>query len=153
MTVQELDVALIIAEEPVFCVKQEIIYYKLTHPVEFKQDPSRFRIQKVSFEEKLENLRSILGEEEIQETARNSAGRLPTDDDLIKLLSDDLNDEVPDELNIVNDHTRYLNFLVVVSWFVNDVKTWYLGYVNEILADGDRYVVEHLQRVNRSDQF
>ena len=65
-----------------------MIYYKLPHPLEYKSNPKTFRIQKVLFEEKLDNLRYLLGQEEIDREARNLAGKLPTDADLSKVLSD-----------------------------------------------------------------
>ena len=40
------------------------------------------------FKEKLENLHDLFGEDEINWEARNLAGKLPTDADLSKVLSD-----------------------------------------------------------------
>ena len=45
----------------------------------------------------------------------------------------------------------YINTLVVVIWIVDDVKTWYLGYVNNILQNGERFIVEHLERAGKDN--
>ena len=40
----------------------------------------------------------------------------------------------------------FINSLVVVIWVVNNTPKWYLGYITDIHADGDRYIVDHLER-------
>ena len=86
ITLDDLNEALLKADDEEFCITQEIIYYRLTHPTEHNQNPHKFRVRKISLEEKLQNLREILeGEEDMDET-RNRVGRLPTNSDVLNML-------------------------------------------------------------------
>ena len=53
---------------------------------------------------------------------------------------------------MIRDLDILLNSLVVLCWFERDAnvsKSWYLGYVNEVINGGDRFIVEHLHREKR----
>ena len=86
VTTDDLDQALQKANDEEFCVTQEITYYKLTHPTEFSQNRHMFRVRGISVGEKMENLRSILSDEEDMETTRRSVGQLPTNKDVMHIL-------------------------------------------------------------------
>ena len=53
---------------------------------------------------------------------------------------------------MIRDLDILLNSLVVLCWVERDKyvsKSWYLGYVNEVINVGDRFIVEHLHREKR----
>jgi len=71
---------------------------------------------------------------------------------LSKVLSDESDIPPDDEQNMIRDSDILLNSLVVVCWFEGDAnvsKSWYLGYVNEVVNGGDRFMIEHLHREKR----
>ena len=143
----DLDNALIKAENESFLVKQELIYYKLTHPTEFSGNKHLFRIRGVSDEEMMTNLRCILSNEEDMNLYRSKVGRLPTDNYVLKALlatsGDDIHQAPRQKLEV------FINSVVAVTWVVNDKKTWYLGYIIDISKDqDDTYIVNHLERVH-----
>ena len=111
-----------------------------------------FRIRNVSFEDKLENLCTILEGEEVR------AGQLPTNQDICALLTQngEQDDSAESEREAVeyNELDVYVNALVVVIGIVDDIKTWYLRYVNEVKQNSPRFIIEHLERVGKdSDKW
>ena len=144
ITETDLEYALLKAENESFCVTQELIYYKLTHPTEFSGNKHLFRIRGVSDEEKMNNLRCILSNEEDMNSYRSKVGQLPTDQYVLTALlatSEDETQQARQKLEV------FINSVVAVTWVVNDKKTWYLGYITDISKDDDTYIVDHLERV------
>ena len=110
------------------------------------------------FDDKLENLSTILEGSEVREENRNRAGQLPTNQDICTLLTqnEEQDDSAESERQAVeyNELDVYVNALVVVIWIVGDIKTWYLGYVNEVKQNSERFIIEHLERVGKgSDKW
>ena len=149
----DLDVALQRADDEMFCVTQELTFYKLTHPTEFSSNRQRFRVRGITFEEKVENLRHVLSNEEDMDANRHEKGQLPTNRDVLASL---INDPVQPAHEIANPprppHPFEIlnNCIVAVVWLVNDTRTWFLGCVTEYSQeDPDVAMVDHLERATQ----
>jgi len=53
-----------VCEKEEFCITQDLIFYKLIHPTKFIGNRHMLRALGISHEDKLENLRNILEDEE-----------------------------------------------------------------------------------------
>ena len=83
---------------------------------------------------------------------RNRVGRLPTNRDVLNILQQST--QAGDRADLEGEPlTQYMNALVVVIWIVNEAKTWYVGYVNDISENGERFVIEHLERVGKGNLY
>ena len=84
--VQELEEALGKAETENKCVTEELRYYRLTHPVEYNTNRHLFKMRGISYDEKYENLKSILSDEEDMSHKRIAGGSLPSNADVLSAL-------------------------------------------------------------------
>ena len=114
---EPLNKALSKANDEEFSMTQELIYYGLTHPTEYNQEPRKFRVRKISHKEKLENLGLILEVEEIIDETRNRIGRLPTNKDVLNCLQSRHGGERT-EIG-VESLMQNVNALVEVIWILN----------------------------------
>ena len=87
-SVYELERALQKCEDEQFCVTQEITY-KLRHPSEFIGNRQLFRVRGISHDEKLENLRNILSDEEDQQDKMRKLGHMPSNKQVLEQLGSD----------------------------------------------------------------
>ena len=108
--------------------------------------PDLFKLNKISHEERLENLLVLLSDEDI---ASGSVADLPTNEDALKTFKNSTIETTS------NNHPE-------IHFSVNDscVAVWYLGakwqrflvYVKE-KGEGENYLVEHLERVKTSSDM
>ena len=86
VSVAELEVALTRANDEAMSVTFELTFYKLTHPTEFTSNKHLFRVLGIFHNEKLEDLKSVLGNEEDMLNTRIHAKCLPTNADVLLTL-------------------------------------------------------------------
>ena len=153
VSVDDLNQALLKAPDEAFCVTQELTYYKLSHPTEYSANRHLFRVRGINHEEKMDNLRYILSNEEDLEANKAKVGRLPSNKDVLAVLqSSNSHDEHRPEPR--RELTVFINSVVAVIWIVNDRKTWYLGYITDLGDDdGDTYTVDHLERLGNGNDL
>ena len=84
-SVDELNAALLRADNEAKCITQEITYYKLTHMSEFSANRQLFRVRGISNEEKLENLYQILSLSE-DSIAERAGVVLPSNQEVLQTL-------------------------------------------------------------------
>ena len=96
--------------------------------------PDLFKLNKISHEERLENLLVLLSDEDI---ACGSVADLPKNADALKTLKNSTIETTPYHFS-VNDSC-------VVAWYFGAKWQWFLGYIKE-KCEGENYLVEHLER-------
>ena len=90
-------------------------YYAHTHKAEKIARKDLFKINNISFEEKLENLSILLDEED--NLSLSTVANLPTNEDMLKSLSNDVDTESTCKSNAIG-----YNDLCVVVWQSADNK-------------------------------
>jgi len=102
-----------------------------------KSDP--FRLNKISHDEKLENLTILLAGDDMNVTNSTTCD-LPSNEDVLKVIN---NIDQPCTSQTSFRHNLAINELCVSVW-QNSVKeyVWYIGYVKEITDDG--YVIDYM---------
>ena len=115
-------------EKSEFIVKTEMAYYAQTHKQEKIQTPDLFRINKIIYVEKLENL-------------------MINNDVLEALCTSKDKDRAP------STQALKVNQLCAVIWKGQQQQyNWYLGYIKDIASD--KYTIDHLERcANGSNKF
>ena len=167
-SVAELQRALQIAENEEECVNWELIFFRLVHPVEFKQNRQLYKVRGISHQEKLDNFMSILSDEEEVQARKSTIGKLPTNADLLKSIKENHPDEnqQPDqqengENQQVDDPLRYkvedikLHNLWVSMWIGHKKNVWYIGYITDTcdeILDRDVVVIDHLHSLDATQQ-
>ena len=110
-----------------------------------------FRVRGVTYEDKYQNLRSILSSEEDYEANINKIGSLPSNTDVLESLKGSNSQE-----SSIMSYQRpklqvFLNSLIITLWVENNANTWYLGYIFDLGNDDSHKVtVDHLHRVHKS---
>ena len=146
-TTAELERALQLCEKEEFCVTQELTYYKLTHPSEFIGNRQMFRVRGISHDEKLDNLRNLLEDEENSQDQRRKAGHIPSNKEVLEQIRGlDSNQDTNDT---TNELLTFMNALVADVWFVNGQKKWFVGYVIDV--NEGICTIEHLERVGHGN--
>ena len=112
-------------EKEEFCVTQELTFYKLTHPSEFIGNRHMFRVRGISHEEKLDNLRNVLEEEEDHQEKRRKAGHMPSNKEVLEQICSPESDQDTNET--ANELSMFMNALVADVWFVNGQKKMVCG--------------------------
>ena len=131
--VGELNLALQTSENPKHMVCTELSYMRQVHPMDIISQPALYRLNKITCGEQLENLLILLGD-----TSSTAPLPLPTNDDIIDLISDIVVTPPTEELHV--------NDLVAVVWEEGvEQMIWYLGHISSILDDGEHVMVEHLK--------
>ena len=154
-SVPELERALQLANDENECVTQELTYYRLTHAVEFKQNRQLYRVRGISYQEKYENLRSILSDEEDLQEKRLTVGKLPSNADILKSLKEhepNANQAQPDQPQ--RPDYIVLHNLVVTMWIGKKGNVWYTGFITDTCEDNqdaDHVIVDHLHPLD--DKF
>ena len=105
-------------------------------------DKSLFKLNKISYEEMLENLLILLDGEKHQSTA--TVANLPTNEAV--LLS--LHGKPPLAKSKATENL--VNSMCVVVWVDDGSYSWYLGYIKQHCEDQDSFEVDHLTRVIKS---
>ena len=125
-------------------VKTELAYYRQTHKSDMIARPEPFKLIRITHEERLENLFILLSDNNLIATASSaSIVDLPTDDDALQIVN--TMNRVP---TTTIDHSDIqLNEMRIILWNVKEGLEWFVGYVKEKTADGNCYVVEHLEQV------
>ena len=127
-------------------VKAELTFYRNIHKSDMIARPDLFKLNKMSHEERLENLLVLLGDEDI---ACGSVADLPTNADALKTLKNSTTETTPN--NPPEIHFS-LNDSCVVAWYLGAKWQWFLGYTME-KGEGENYLVEHLERVKTSNDM
>jgi hypothetical protein len=106
---------------------------------------SLFRLNKISYEEMLENLIILLDGEKHESTA--TVANLPTNKTVLDSMSENSKlkkQEAPVPVKLINT-------MCVVVWSDGASYSWYLGYIKkEHCENRDTYEVDHLSRIVRS---
>ena len=126
-------------------VKYELGYYVHTHKSEKQVKSDLFRMNKISHDEKLENLTILLAGDDCNVT-NNTICDLPTNEDVLLAMNEI--DPTSSSQN-PNRPNLQINELCVSAW-QNSVKeyVWYIGYVQKINDDG--YVIDYMHRSTSS---
>ena len=104
-------------------------YYAQTHNQEKIQTPELFRINKITYKEKLENLMNLLSDENQVDTALMA--NLPSNSNLLKALCTSKNKDPAPSIQVLK-----VNQLCVVIWKGQQQQyNWYLGYIKDIASD------------------
>ena len=129
-------------------LRTEMSYYVHTHNSNKVANKSLFRLNKIKYEEMLENLIILLDGEKHESTA--TVANLPSNETVLKSMSENenpaiaqlLQPEIPEKL---------INTMCVVVWTDGDFYSWYIGYIKEHCGN-NTYEVDHLSRaVKTSD--
>ena len=128
-------------------VKTELCYYRDTHKSQIISNPDLFRINKVTYDEQLLNLCTLLaGKDPMSEYAT-----LPTNKDAEKLLSSSKgtstedNDEDDEDDIVVNR-----NYITLIT--EGNINTWYIATCVE-MCDDKRYKMDFLHRVDKTSHL
>ena len=121
-------------------VKNEMAYYAHTHKTDKIARPDLFKLNRISHQEKLENLVILLGDD--VHISEATITNLPTNEEVMNVL---LNTAM--ENNAASSLS--LNELCIVVWqnSINKYE-WYIGYIKEINAEG--YVIDHMHQAIKS---
>ena len=125
-------------------VKTELTYYRSTHKSDLLARPDLLRLNKITHEERLENLMILLNDEDY---ATGSIADLPSNEDALTIIKGD----VPAELTITSSDIN-VNDTCVIVWYVDSKWVWFIGYVKEKLSD-EKYSVDHLERVKEGNSL
>ena len=113
-------------------------YYAQTHKQEKIQTRDLFRINKITYEEKLENLMILLSDENQVGTA--SIANLPSNNDVLKALCTSKDKDPAPSTQVLK-----VNQLCAVIWKGQQQQyNWYLGYIKDIASD--TCTIDHLER-------
>ena len=120
-------------------------YYVHTHKSSKIVDKSLFRLNKISYEEMLENLLILLDGEKHESTA--TVANLPTNEAVLLSLHD-----MPTLAKSKASEDLLVNTMCVVVWVDGESYSWYLGYIKQRCEDRDQdcFEVDHLARVVKS---
>ena len=120
-------------------------YYVHTHRSNKILNKSLFRLNKISYEEMLENLIILLDGEKHESTA--TIANLPTNKTVLDSMSE--NSKLKKQEAPVPE--KLINTMRVVVWSDGASYSWYLGYIKkEHCENRDTYEVDHLSRIVRS---
>lgn len=129
-------------------LRTEFAYYVHTHLTQKTQQPHLFAQNNISYEDKLGNF-CVLLTDDVEECSATIAN-LPTNEDGMKALavmtssSDSPSDSAP------SSHKE--NDMCAVVWKEAQGYVWYLGYISQIVNDGECFKVDHLHRFPVSQQ-
>ena len=102
--------------------------------------------QNINHEEHLGNLLLFLSDEDI---ACSSVADLPANADALKTLKNSTIETTPN--NPPEIHFS-VNESYVAAWYLRAKSQWFIGYTKE-QGGGENYLVEHLERVNKSSEM
>ena len=102
-------------------VKTELTFYRNTHKSDMKACPDLFKLNKISHEERLENLLVLLSDEDI---ACGSVADLPTNADALKTLK---NSTIETTTNNLPEIHFSVNDSCVVAWYLGAKWQWFSG--------------------------
>ena len=127
-----------------FIVRTEMAFYAHCHKEQKIGQPELFKLNGISYEEKLTNLCTLLSSD-ISECSKTIAD-LPTNDDIFQALG-----IVEISPNDPESNIR-INYIHAIIWQnEKEEKEWYLGYIKEEIEN--EYIVEHLQRVSQGSDL
>ena len=119
-------------------VKTVMAYYAQTHKQEKVQTPDPFRINKITYEEKLENLMILLSDENQVGTA--SIANLPSNNDVLKALCTPKDKDPAPSTQVL----KVNQLCAVILKGQRQQYNWYLGYIKDIASD--TCTIDHLER-------
>ena len=125
-------------------VKTELTYYRSTHKSDIIALPDLFRLNKISHEERLENLMILLTDDDY---ATGSLADLPSNEDALTIIKSGK----PTELAATSPDIN-INDTCVIAWYIESTWVWFIGYVKEKLSD-EQYLVDHLERVKEGSSL
>ena len=127
-------------------VKTELGYYVHTHKYDKSAKSDLFRLNKISHDEKLENLTLLLAGDD-SNTSSNTICDLPTNEDVLHAMKD------TDLISTLSKSPRpnlQINEICVSAWQESvDEYVWYIGYVKKIEDEG--FIVDYMHRSANSD--
>ena len=129
-------------------IKNELTYYKYTHPVERRRNLSQFKVININHEAMLTNLTFLLCADDEVDTGELES--LPTCDDVMSYL------QLPHSGLAVlyeneDQNIKHLNELCGAIWETENGNTWDIGYIRNI-AD-DNLTMEFLTRSKEKSVF
>ena len=108
-----------------FILRTELAYCMHTHKTEKTQRSDLFKQNRISDEEKLENLCILLSDDAEESTA--TVANLPTNEDGMTVLSSPAAEDLKTSANFE------INQLYVTVWMSGKEEiVWYVGYITEI---------------------
>ena len=119
-------------------------YYAHTHKADRIANKDLFRLNRISFDEMLENLTILLDDDGSSGSA--TMANLPTNADVIKSFRNPTG-ETPTEYPVAK-----INDLCVVVWQETNGYQWYLGYIKKLLSNA-KLSVDHLVRTTSDSKW
>ena len=120
-------------------LRTEIAYLAHTQRTDKIARPGLYKINNLSFDEKLENLYVLLFDETTSDCTATIAD-LPTNKKVLNTLTSNI------DLSISQSRDLMINELCVVVWLSNDKYIWQLAYVKE---SNEKVLVDHLYPVDK----
>ena len=117
-------------------LKTEFAYFVHTHLTQKTQRTDLFKQNNISYEDKLGNFCVLLSDD--VENCTATIANLPTNEDGMRAVTS-LTSE-PESVDTAYEE----NDMVAVFWKEGDEYIWYLGYVTELINNGEKYTVDHL---------
>ena len=129
-----------------FIVKTELAFFAHTHKTDKLQRPELFRQNKITHEEKVENLLVLLCDDAEQSSA--TTANLPTNADVLKVLKGRTSTTATSS----SSNAIEVNRLCIVMWADNKSNySWYVGYMTN--NETGQLIVDHTEReVNSSNK-
>ena len=80
------------------------------------------------------------------ENCTATIANLPTNDDGMKAIASLDSDEDEAAQVVISTHHQE-NEMCAVFWMEDEGYVWYVGYINEVINNGEKYKVDHLHRI------
>lgn len=126
-------------------LRTEIAYLAHTQRSDKLARPELYKLNNLSYEEKLENL-SVLLCDETSNSCSATIADLPTNQQVLSKLTNVEIYTAP----CSSGHWE-INDICVVVWFIDGNYKWYLSYVKE--ESSDKVMVDHLYQIDKSMKF
>ena len=123
-------------------LRTEIAYLAHTQRSDKLARPDLYKVNNLSYEEKLENL-SVLLCDETSSNCTATIADLPTNEQVLSKLTNI-------EINTIPSSSGHweINDLCAVVWSIDETYKWYLAYVKE--ESSEKVVVDHLYQIDKS---
>ena len=106
-------------------MKVEFAYFRQTHKPDIITWLDLFKLNKISNEERLENLMILLSD---RDNLTGTVVDLPTNADVLQMITRDITHKArKDAATLLPE----INDLYIVAWAVDGRQHWFLGYVKE----------------------
>ena len=126
-------------------VRFELSYYRDTHRSEIASSPELFKLNKISYDQQLLNLCTLIAGKDIG----GKYVSLPTNKDVVKVLSSQSDDHHSSEQDTDAIEVGQ-NYITLIA--EGDKNTWYLATCLKSMGD-EQYEMEFLHRVAKSSNL